>query len=533
MENRNKLVILFSLVLMVLVMLVAAWITFTDRGSNQPKISFTEVWDADAPDVSSMKMSNLTSEGKSDLFAQSGRGILVFNAAGEKVIEKNYPGTLSAAMGEVDGDGIAELLAYYSRGQEATVEAFKAGSENQPLWQVDLPGLGNVSRAAVVDFSGQGKSGMVVGTVQGDLAAVSEDGRELWRYALGSGSPLRGLDNIYAGDQELVAVADEAGNVVALDTTGKEAWTFKVTGGLRRLRTEELLQPGMSAVLLGGENGILSVLDGLSGKLLWQADLGQAISEIRLAELDADPGTRELVVGGRRSGVWGYTQDGRRLFAARVAGEKSKINEIAGMDVNGDGRDLLAVGDDTGVVTFFSPAGAKLAARNYLAPINRLTSGIIAPDKTGGARLFLIADKTKIHGWKVEESTSFKYWALIGGLLACLVIAGAAIAIISIKPAPTVQLSADQMTVEALKARRIMLHESLNDLKKMNENGQVPAEAYLERLKDLRGQLAEVDEKMLSLGLPIKAETILCPNCGGRLELGTDRCEYCGQTIIL
>jgi hypothetical protein len=23
-----------------------------------------------------------------------------------------------------------------------------------------------------------------------------------------------------------------------------------------------------------------------------------------------------------------------------------------------------------------------------------------------------------------------------------------------------------------------------------------------------------------------------CPNCGGSIELGSDKCEYCGQTVI-
>jgi len=27
-------------------------------------------------------------------------------------------------------------------------------------------------------------------------------------------------------------------------------------------------------------------------------------------------------------------------------------------------------------------------------------------------------------------------------------------------------------------------------------------------------------------------ETFKCPNCGGTLELGMDKCEYCGQVIL-
>jgi len=30
----------------------------------------------------------------------------------------------------------------------------------------------------------------------------------------------------------------------------------------------------------------------------------------------------------------------------------------------------------------------------------------------------------------------------------------------------------------------------------------------------------------------INAHTIQCPNCGGTLELGMDKCEYCGQVLL-
>jgi uncharacterized protein with PIN domain len=121
----------------------------------------------------------------------------------------------------------------------------------------------------------------------------------------------------------------------------------------------------------------------------------------------------------------------------------------------------------------------------------------------------------------------------LGGLLACLVIAVVAYAIASLKPAPVLRLSAEEMTAEAQKARRIMLHESINDLKRMKDSGEVPPDAYLARLKDLRGQLAEAEANLIKLGVPLRAETFKCPNCGGALELGTDRCDYCGQTVLI
>jgi hypothetical protein len=66
----------------------------------------------------------------------------------------------------------------------------------------------------------------------------------------------------------------------------------------------------------------------------------------------------------------------------------------------------------------------------------------------------------------------------------------------------------------------------------MQGTGEIPPESYLARLKDLRAQLADAEANLIKLGVPIQAETMTCPHCGGTLQLGTDRCEYCGQVVI-
>jgi hypothetical protein len=528
MSSRIKVTIILAVVLMVLVMGAAALLAVTGAGEKDRWV-LDETWVQPAASVASMKVTNLTGAGKTDLFAQAGNSVLIFDAAGQKVFEQVYPGTLAASMGDVDGDEIQDILVYYKPETNSVAAALKAAGGGQLLWQTEVTGLGDVGRAAVVDFDGDGQMGLVIGDMRGKLVAFSDKGEELWRSDLHFSSDLRGLDSVLTGRTQLVAAADLDGRVVVLDGQGQEVWTSNVPGGLRRLRTEELTAPGQSAVLLGGEDGTLYALSGSTGQELWWASLGQAITEIRLAELDGDPGTRELVAGGKRNGVWGYTQDGARLFVASIAGEKTKVTEIASLDVTGTGKDVVAIGDDSGAVTFFDAEGHKLLTRSYSAPINRMATG-----KIGGERQFLVADASQVQALAMStKSQSLWSSPLLGGLLACLVIAGVAYAIASMKPAPTLHLSAEEMTVEAQKARRIMLHESINDLKRMKESGEVPADAYLARLKDLRGQLADAEANLIRFGVPLTAETIKCPNCGGTLELGTDRCDYCGQTVLI
>jgi len=521
MNSRIVTTIILAVVLMVLVMGAAAVFTFAGIASRD-KWAMDETWKESASSVAALKVTNLIGSAKTDLFVHAGNRVKVFDATGKQMLDKDFPGTLMAATGDVDGDTIQDILAYYKEGTGSAVSALKAAN-GQTIWKASVAGLGEVGRMAVVDFEGSGKSGVVAGDMNGKLVAVSSDGKERWRYDL-QASELRGLDTILMGKTQLLAVADRNGNVVALEGQGKPVWTFNVPGGLRRLRTYELITPGQSTVLIGGENGTLYALEGVTGKTLWTANAGQPIAEIRLAELDGNPGTREIVAGGKDGGVWAYNQTGAPLFSAGVGG--AKVTEVASLDADGSSHDMVAIGTEDGSVTFFDYKGNRLFSKSYSAPINRILG-----DKFMQGRQFLVADASQVRALKPSKQTApFWYSPILAGLLACVVIAGVAFFVASIKPAPTLQISAEQMTVEAQKARRIMLHESVEDLKKMK--AEIPPESYLARLKDLRAQLADAEANLIKLGVPMKAETIKCPNCGGTLDLGTDRCEYCGQIVI-
>jgi len=522
MNQRVVITLVLALVLMCLVMGAAAAITFSGM-ANRDKWSVGESWVQPAASVQSMKVTNLTGAGKTDFFVQAGNTVQIYDASGKLTLGKEFPGTLATTMGDVNGDGTQDIITYYKESQASVVTALKA-TGGEAIWKLGLVGLGDVGRAAAIDFEGTGKSGVVVGDMTGKLVAISNDGKERWRYDL-RGTELRGLDNILVGKTQLIAAADIGGNVIVLDGKGKAVWPFTVPGGLRRLRTYELTGPGQSAVLLGGETGTLYALEGSTGRQLWTTSVGQAVTEIRLAELDGDPGTREVVVGGKKGGVWAFSQTGAQLFTASVG---DKVMEIASLDVEGSGRDMIAIGNEGGEVAFYDSKGSRLASKSYSAPINRLLG-----DKFMGGKRFLVADASHVRTVAASKQTApFWYSPLLAGLLACVIIAVVAFVIGSMKPAPTLQISAEQMTVEAQKARRIMLHESIDDLKQMKAQGQMPPEAYLARLKDLRTQLADAEANLIKLGAPVQAETIKCPNCGGMLQLGTDRCEYCGQVVI-
>ncbi|MGQ9683818.1 MAG: outer membrane protein assembly factor BamB family protein [Anaerolineae bacterium] len=525
MSNRSSLTIVLAVVLMVLVMGVAAVVTFSGSASRD-KWTFPESWSAQAASVQSMKVTSLLGKSKTDLFVQTLDTVMVYDASGQLALGEQLGAPLATTLADMDGDARQDIIAFYIGSEGPTVAALRA-TGGKVIWQRALPDIGTPARAAAVDFEGNGRAWIVVGDQTGHLVALDPAGQVVWHYTLADTSELRGLDTILApGKTQLIAVASRGGDVAVLNRQGQVAWTYTLPGGLRRLRTYDIQTPGRSTVLLGGEGGEVIALEGGSGQRLWTAGVGQAVTEIRLAELDGDPAAHEIVVGGKKGGVWAFDRSGQRVFSTSAGG--AKVMEIAALPQSGSDRDLVAVGDENGSVTFLRANGSKLGSVSYSAPINRLAVGAV-----GGREQLLVADASQVRAVAPEIRVApFWYTPLLGGLLACAVIAVAAWLVGSAKPAPALQLSAEQMTVEAQKARRLMLHESIADLERLRQAGEVPADAYLARLKDLRTQLADAEANLIKLGVAIQPETMRCPHCGGALTLGTDRCEYCGQTVI-
>ena len=64
------------------------------------------------------------------------------------------------------------------------------------------------------------------------------------------------------------------------------------------------------------------------------------------------------------------------------------------------------------------------------------------------------------------------------------------------------------------------------------ERNLLDVEELSSNMKRLRSDLADNETAYKTAGHPIKIETFACPHCGGTLELGMDKCEYCGQVIL-
>ncbi len=527
----NKTVtIILAITLMVIVMTISVILFFTGAAPRE-KWDFQEVWKAYFPGAESAKIIDLTGDKVKDVFLQSESEVAIFDAQGQKIWSNIYQSP-ATTMGDFNGDGTDDFVVIY-RPEEESVRATAYTGQGQELWSRALPNFWEPSRATSVDFEGDGVREIVAGDISGHLVCLSSQGEILWEYQLSG--PLsvsseeayvRGLDDVPLAGTTAVAAANYAGQIVLLDGRGQALWKVEnFPEQLRRLRAYDLDGDGRSEVIVGGKYGVIWSLSSDEGKQLWSQGIGQRVQEIRSVEVDGNPATTEVAVGGKIGALVVYNYQGQRLLSASPGG---KVNEIATIDLDDDGRDEILVGTNEGKLVIYDHQGNSLQSKIFTGEITRLDAGKLTDEDQ-----FVVATGKQVSLLQMALiKAPFWYNTLVAGFIACLAIAAGAWAITNIAPAPKLQYSAEDMTIEGLRAKRKMYLESLHELKKAHQTGQVPTESYLARSKELREQIALAEAEMMKLGASIKPEMMKCPNCGGSIELGSDKCEYCGQTVI-
>ncbi|HEX2994724.1 MAG TPA: hypothetical protein VHP14_07870, partial [Anaerolineales bacterium] len=309
------------------------------------------------------------------------------------------------------------------------------------------------------------------------------------------------------------------------DDQGKQVWSHSQEQ-LRRLRAFDLDSDGNSEIITGGEYGAFFIYNAADGSTLVETKLGQAVSEVREVELNGDPSSREIVAGGKEGGVWAFSYTGSKLWSGSLS---DKVTEISGIDIDGNGKEEAVIGADSGEVVIFTGSGVRNSLPTHETGIYRIDVG-----KLGAERYVVIADGGKVDAEKMNFSSipGFQYTPLIVGVIVSAIILVIATILASIPKKPEMKVSFQNTSRESLEAQRRMLKESIADVERLRQSGEVTGDAYLARLKRLRGDLAENEAAFKAQGYPIKVETIQCPNCGGTLELGMDKCEYCGQVLL-
>lgn len=519
MKKRTIVTLVLALILICAVMGTTGLMTFSGSMAAR-KIEENKRWAVSAPQVQSMKVIDLVGDPAKDVFVQGVDFVSVLSLDGKELFREAYREPLVTSMGMLDNQG--ESIVVFARDDSAvpTVSVFKRDTW---LWKQQVPHLSNPARAAVIRFPE--KPVVVVGDDSGRLAAFGPDGEPLWESEISRGDAVRALDDTLKDGKTFLVAANHNGAVAMFDVTGKVQWQYSMPGTIRRLRSFDLNGDGNSEILVGGDSSTLVMLNPQGGVTLQQS-LGQAITEIREVEINGDPKSREFVVGGKKGGVWAFSAEGKELWSGSVSG---KVTEIAGLDLNRAGAGDVLIGDDAGSMAVFEgKTGTRTLLNDQNGIVNRID--VYQQDKS---EMVVVADANNVNLLQLSQvNAPFWYTPLLAGLLMSLVIAIAAGVIATLPGKPPVELKIENQSAEALQAQRRMLKESIADVDRLRGSGEMTPDSYLARLKELRTSLADNEAALLKLGISLKIETMKCPNCGGVLPLGLDKCDYCGQVVI-
>jgi len=505
--------LIIAAVLAGMVMLVAGVFSFNGSVSAE-KASSTSAWSQPFNTAESMKIIDLTGDGQDELFIQGLDNVSVYDGGGNELYSYDYYAP-KTTLGDVTGDNVEDIVVF-------DVDGVYVINNGQVSTLKDDLTLSTPARAAVIRFASGPQ--IMLGDSMGDVQSLSTSGLLLWEAGTGN-DEIRGLDDAKINGQVYVAIANRVGVISVYDAQGKQVWTQN-TETLRRMRTYDLNGDGNSEVLFGGEYGAFTIYSAGDGSILYDDSLGQAISEIREVELDGDPSAREIIVGGKNGGVWAFDYTGNKLWSGSMS---DKITEIAGIDLDGDGAEEAVLGDDSGQVSIFNRSGDRENLPSHTSGITRIDVG-----KLNGERYVAIADYSEFTVNTVELNSlpGFQYTPLLVGLIVSAVILVAAGIIASLPQKPETKVTFADTSRESLEAQRRMLKESIADVERLRGSGEMSGDAYLARLKRLRADLADNEAAFKKAGYAVKVETFQCPHCGGTLQLGMDKCEYCGQVLL-
>ena len=520
MNTRKVIPFVVAFVLICLVMAVAAVFSFSGLAKAE-KFGGDVVWSQPYFTAESMKVINLMGDDQDELFIQNTENVTIFDGSGNILFSQDYqfPKT---TLGDINADNREDVVVFYLSDSGYSVDVINNG---QVSTLAESLSIGNPARVALIRFSSGPQ--IVLGDTSGQLLSLSLSGQSLWSYSVGS-EEIRGMDDARINGQVHLAAASHDGSLVVLNQSGGSVWNT-TQEQLRRMRAFDLNSDGNSEILTGGEYGALFVYSAVDGSTPFYQAMGQAVSEIREVELNGEPSSREFVVGGKDGGVWAFLFDGASADLMWTGSLSDKVTEISGIDVDGDGAEEAVLGDDSGTVAVFTGDGTRNNLENHSTGIMRIDVG-----RLNGERYVVIADLNDVQVNKVNFNSipGFQYTPLVVGLIVSAVILIIAAILASIPQKPELKISFQDKSKESLEAERRMLKESIADVERLRKSGEVTGDAYLARLKRLRGDLAENETAFKTQGFPIKVETIQCPNCGGTLELGMDKCEYCGQVLL-
>ncbi|MCH9684744.1 MAG: hypothetical protein K0V04_25130 [Deltaproteobacteria bacterium] len=286
----------------------------------------------------------------------------------------------SPALGDLDGDGLPEIVASNAQGF-----LFAFEHDGTPKWMSNAPWIHiNVGALAIADLDNDDRPEIIAGN-----QVFDHQGQLLWTAT--TTSPLQSAVTAadLDGDGDLEVVLGHA----ALDHDGAPVWTTNVAPGFPHVA--DLDGDGLPEVLVTNQDGVALIEhDGIvtyQGQLFLPTPAGSTAWRRpgSINDFDADGLPELALVAGSRLGV--VSPVGDQLWFAGVQ-DQSGVAGVSSFDFFGDGSAEVVYADELSARVYDSQGGVLFSIPRLSRTGNEIP--VIADvDGDGSAELIVISDE--------------------------------------------------------------------------------------------------------------------------------------------
>ncbi|MGV8086338.1 MAG: PQQ-binding-like beta-propeller repeat protein [Candidatus Woesearchaeota archaeon] len=299
----------------------------------------------------------------------------------------------SPVIEDMDGDGKKEIIFGTKSGKIISIDlnghskwVYNAEEEHSQveLMFLDSDKTNSISSSPnIVDIDGDGHKEVVFGTESGRLYALNSNGKELWTYK--ADGPIKGTPFIqkFANNQVGILFGSSDHNLYFLNGKGQLLWRYNVKSEIESCPYLAVSQKPL--IIFGSNDGNIHALD-LKGNPVWQFKTeDKVIAQASYEKLSAN-GDFSIIIGSTDGSLYCLTEKGNLLWSYETGGAICSKANVA--DINGDGKKEIVFGSCDNSIYAIDMNGKKLW--NYETDFWVVASPIIV-DIDGDGRLEIIA----------------------------------------------------------------------------------------------------------------------------------------------
>jgi hypothetical protein len=317
----------------------------------------------------------------------------------------------SAVIADVDGDGVAEVVA---GSDDRNIYLFDASGKVRwtyepafgiQYWEWWTLGSSKVRKVYVDDIDGDGEPEIIAGVGNMRLHVLDPRGEEKWAFRTDHGIfvTMTTADVDGDGRPEIVggvSIKAASSTCYAIGGDGKLRRTYRNQGWTSQLTAvavEDIDGSGRLSVLCGTNRGeTLRVFDAVEGTFRWGHNLGNTVTAIRVARLNGGMG-KTVVAASKSFYVSAFDPDGRTAWTRNLG---TPVNALEVADVNGDGVPEVVAGCEDGGVWVLDGRGQALDRIPGEGRVTALWCGVLMPE--GPTVVVVGSSDGTVTVWKVE-----------------------------------------------------------------------------------------------------------------------------------